>query len=510
MATIEELAPRFLALFEGDLNSHGTYRPPEKDPQVGSKLEIKTSARTLRDPPTLELWQEHLEGKKPLGVAPLRGDDTCLWGCIDIDKYDLVLAKLAAKVATLGVPMHLGRSKSGGAHIFVFLEKPASAISLQRWLRDVAARLGYAQSEIFPKQSTLLRERGDLPNWMIMPYFGETMPVLRSGGGEYTPEEFLNAAEKGRLPNGMLNLPVAVESGEIDLSDGPPCLQHLVAVGFAEGTRNNGLLALGVYAKKKWPEEWEAKFEEMNHTIMNSAGSAEQIIQMKRSLRKKDYNYRCRDIPLVNHCNSTLCRLRPHGVGDHDQRPTISSLSVLDTEPPVWFVDVGEERLELSTEELTEYKRFHKVCVERLLKAYPMMSINDWNAELSRALATVIKLESPPDVLRGGVFREELEEFLYNRQRGRRREDLHSGRPWEDTVEQKHYFRLRDLQERLGRNPNIKGLTRGQIATRIRDLGGGHSFFNIGGKGVNCHWVPSKIFEGAPIYESPKIEKDPM
>lgn len=511
MPVDENLAARFMALFAGSELCHGTYTPPDASPPVGVKLEIKTSAKTLREPPTLQHWMAHLSGERPLGIAPLRDDDTTLWGCIDIDKYDIVLATLGPKIAELGVPMHLGRSKSGGAHVFVFLDKPAPAILLQRWLRDVAARLGYAQSEIFPKQSTLLRERGDLANWMVMPYFGDSMPVLRSGGGEYTPEEFLRAAERGRLPAEMLGLPIVVTSDDVvDLSDGPPCLQHLVTVGFAEGTRNNGLMALGVYAKKRWPEEWEQKLEALNMKVMTPPLGTEEVLSVIRGLRKRDYLYKCRDAPLVDHCNSNLCRLRPHGVGDHDQMPRIASLSVLDTEPPIWFADVGEERLELSTEQLVEYQRFHKVCVERLLKAFPMIGRNEWNAEVSRALSTVVKLEGPPDSVRGGVFREELEEFLTNRQRGRRREDLLSGRPWENPKEKRHYFRLRDLQERLRQKDTLRGMSRGQISTRLKELGGGHAFFNINGKGVNCHWVSSELFFEPPHVDSPEIEKDPM
>lgn len=510
MPVDEQTAERLMALFTGSEVCHGTYSPPDKSPPVGGKVEIKTTARTLREPATLLHWLDHVNGVKPLGIAPLREDGTCLWGCVDIDKYDLVLGNLAAKLDTLGVPMHLGRSKSGGAHVFVFLDRPAPALSLQRWLREVAARLGYAQSEVFPKQSALLRERGDLPNWMIMPYFGDTMPVLRSGGGEYTLEEFLRAAERGRLPVDMLDLPVAAERSDVDLSDGPPCLQHLAAEGFGEGSRNNGLMALGVYAKKKWPEEWESRLEELNNQLMSPPLTSEEVLSLKRSLRRRDYHYKCRDQPLVSHCNSNLCRLRKFGVGDSDQMPTISSLSMLETEPPIWFVDVGEERLELSTDELTDYRRFHKVCIERLLKAYPLMNMNDWNGELSRALTAVIKLEGPPDALKGGAFKEELEEFLTNRQRGKRVEDLLSGRPWEDTKTGRHYFRLRDFQTRIERVASLRVLNRGQIITRIRDLGGGHHFFNINGKGVNVHWIPSELFYESPKVDSPEIEKDPM
>lgn len=497
-----------MTLFAGSEHAHGTYRPPDpQDQLVGGKLEIKTSARTLREPATRTHWMDHIKGLRPLGIVPIREDDTCVWGCVDIDKYDLSLPNLAGKISELGLPLFLGKSKSGGAHVFVFMEEPVSALLLQRWLRDVAARIGYAQSEIFPKQSKVLRERGDLGNWLVMPYFGDTMPVLRAGGGEYTLEEFLRDAEAHRLPAAMLSLPAVPETGpaEFDLSDGPPCLQHLAAVGFPEGTRNNGLLALGVYAKKRWPEDWEAKFEEMNHKIMNSAGSSEQMAQMKKNLRNKNYNYRCQDVPLVSHCNANMCRLRPHGVGDSSLMPTITGLSVLDTEPPVWFVDVGEDRLEMQTEQLVDYQRFHRICVERLLKVYPMLKRDTWNTELARAMQSVIRIESPPDAGNQGTFREELEEFLTNRQRGRRKEDLLSGKPWEE--EGRHIFRLRDFYDRLART-SLRGLTKPQVTARLKDLGGGHMFLNINGKGVNVWWVPSSLFFEYPEVDPPKVEKE--
>ena len=49
----------------------------------------------------------------------------------------------------------LCRSKSGGAHIYLFIDEPVSASLLQRKLRQLAASIGFGQAEIFPKQTQL-------------------------------------------------------------------------------------------------------------------------------------------------------------------------------------------------------------------------------------------------------------------------------------------------------------------------------------------------------------------
>jgi hypothetical protein len=36
-----------------------------------------------------DLWQNHLKGEGPaLGIIPITENNSCRWGCIDIDEYD--------------------------------------------------------------------------------------------------------------------------------------------------------------------------------------------------------------------------------------------------------------------------------------------------------------------------------------------------------------------------------------------------------------------------------------
>lgn len=503
------LASRFMELLRGSALAHGTYRPPEPGDHVG-KVEIKTSARTVREPVTEGHWALHLNGEQPLGIIPIREDDTCSWGCIDVDSYDVVHADLVRRVDDLGVKMWVGKSKSGGAHIFLFLASPVPAVLVQRYLRQVAARLGLAQSEIFPKQVKIPgRDKGDLGNWIIMPYFGEAMAVVRPGGGEMTAEEFVTAAEKKLVPTAILEAPVAADVVQ-DLSDGPPCLQHLCSVGFPEGTRNNGLFALGVYLKAKYPTDWERHLEEHNQKYMTPPLPSEEVSEVKNGLRKKEYRYRCSDVPLVTHCNANLCRTRRFGVGDDAAPMFITGLSVLDTDPPLWFVDIGEDRLELSTNQLLDHRQFIKVCVEKLLRVYSPMKHVDWSRMLAVAMQSVVRVESPPEVGIEGIFFEALGEFLTNRRKGKRKEDILSGRPWEDLDAGRHYFQLSNLRQHLERYPELRTMTRGAMTQRIKELGGDHQGLNIEGRYRNCFWVPSERFAAPPEVSSPPGQEEPM
>lgn len=164
-----------MALFRGLDGVHGTHGEPN---QEGLKWAIKKTARTLREPVTVELWEQHLSGDRPLGVVPICAGDVCWWGSIDVDQYDTDLVELVARVERAGLPLVPCRSKSGGLHLFMFLAEPQPADALQVLLRDLAARLGVGGSEVFPKQATIRTDRGT-------PATGSWCPTLaaRSAAG---------------------------------------------------------------------------------------------------------------------------------------------------------------------------------------------------------------------------------------------------------------------------------------------------------------------------------------
>ncbi len=133
-----------------------------------------------------------------MGIIPIRDDSTCVFGAIDIDVYaDIDHVQIVAMLAKLGYPLVVCRSKSGGAHVYLFAAEPVPAAKMQAKLRDIAARLGHGTAEIFPKQIKIGGDR-DLGSWINMPYFdhAETVrPALGANGDPLPAERFLDYAE---------------------------------------------------------------------------------------------------------------------------------------------------------------------------------------------------------------------------------------------------------------------------------------------------------------------------
>ena len=506
-------------LFVGNSEYHGTHGVPDRDEDKG-KWSIKSTAKTLRDRITLQHWVLHLEGKRPLGVAPIRADATCYWGSIDIDDYSVVPSEVIAKIEALKYPLVPVRSKSGGLHLFLFLKAPEPARQIQVTLRDLAASLGRAGAEIFPKQTNLITDRGDQPNWMCMPYLGTTFDgkLCEQAGlkrlGDMVLEEFLRAAEGARTTTGEIKIKRksverknSTNGSGAPFGDGPPCLEHLAAAGIPRGGQNSALLMMGIYYKKVYPEEWKTHLEEANTKFLDPPGTAEGLMSVVKSLEKKDYWYTCKTEPMLSHCNAGMCRTREHGVGDSGYFPQIQSLSRLKTEPVLWFVDVDGYHIELGTSEIFDYRLFCKACMEKGSKAYSSMKDNDWKAMLRVALANVTELEAPPDVGVDGHFLELLTKHLTNRTRAKRPEDLVGGRPWEDTEGEwgergAYYFSLEKFMGFLKREKE-DSFNRLSVSRRIVAIGGDSHKKNIKGKFRNLWRVPGDIIIGAEPLDGP-------
>ena len=189
---------KFKIIFQGLDRAYGEYTPGDtKNGKVGG------SAITKRDLVSDALWKNHLEGKAPsLGIVPIRDDSTCTWGCIDIDTYPLDHKAILNRIKKLNLKITMCRSKSGGAHLFLFFDKPIEAKDVRNKLTEMSAALGYGSSEIFPKQVKLNAERGDTGSFLNLPYFNaeNTMRyAFKENGEAATLEEFFELYEKNKI-----------------------------------------------------------------------------------------------------------------------------------------------------------------------------------------------------------------------------------------------------------------------------------------------------------------------
>lgn len=516
---MSEYAARMMNLFAGYADAHGTHGATTGNAAKGGKQEIKKTAKTIRSPVTVELWTEHLAGDRPIGIIPTKSDGTCVWACIDIDKYDMDLAEIAGLIDDAKLPMTICRTKSGGAHAYVFFKQPESAEEVRNRMREVASAMGWGDCEIFPKQNQILSEQGDLGNWLNMPYLGGNSTMrygIARNNVHYTLRAFLERCEKMKVGLSDLRVKKASASrmtpsgstGDETLGDGPPCLQILSDQGFPDGTRNSGLFALGIYCKKKYGSKWKDYLEQYNHDFMKPPLTSDEVAEVVKRLDKKDYRYSCRDQPLCSHCNSSLCRTRKFGVGSSGMYPEISGLTKLDTDPPIWFLDILDQRISLTTEQLQNYRDFQKQCMNQLTVYYMPMANGEWATLLGDAMESVMILEAAPELSTRGHFMELLEDFCMNRHKGQNREDLFLGKPWHDPETGLHYFKLTALMAFLDRE-GFRAWGRNTVGKVITEEIGGKMFMNIKGKGINVIWVRDD-FTTIPEIPLPISTGDPI
>ena len=494
---------KFARLFRGLNRAYGSLDMTTKDARGKQKGKYKF----VHEPRTIATFEAHLKGSTSIGVVPINEENLCRWGAIDVDQYPLDHSAIIKKLAEVEVPLVVCRSKSGGAHLYLFFTELVEAEKVQVKLKEIAAEIGFGGCEIFPKQIKLVLERGDNGNFLNLPYFdheGGLRYAFNKDGSAATLKEFLDLAESSAITEQALDDLMSKTVPEVDdkLKDGPPCLQALLRQGFPEGTRNNGLFNLGVYLRKAFPDEWETKILEYNQSIMDPALDLKEVNIVADQIKKKDYQYKCADQPVCNFCNKDLCRSRKHGVGGGANTPTVANLRKYDSEPPLWFLDVNGSPVELDTEGLQKQPRFQILCMEQINFMPRTITRQAWETMMNMLLSQMLDTEgavitTSEDTSLRGQFYDMLEEFSTHMQSAMDREEILLRRPWTDEEEGRTYFRLKDFEAFLKRNKFFEYRSN-KIAQRLRDIDGKSEQFRIKGRTVRCWSIPSfaKIEEG--------------
>ena len=504
---------KFKNIFTGLDRAHGEYRYSE------TKISGKRDGQmfTKHEPPTLQMYQDHLEGKMPaLGIVPIRSDGTASWGCIDIDEYPLDHKKILSKIRKYKLPLIMCSSKSFGAHIFLFSKIPQPAALFQQKLKEIGSYIGYANTEVFPKQIKLANEK-DTGSWLNLPYHGDTRYAYLDNGEGASLDEFFDLYDK-YVCDDISKITIEVEQDVI--ADGPPCLQILTAQGFPEGSRNNGLFNVGIFYRKSNPDEWQDLLESFNRAHMDPPLKSNELAVLFKQVgaNKTDgtvkYIYKCKDQPIASVCQKPLCKTRKFGIGQSSaDHPSYSDLRCLDSSPRIWFLNVGAETVESNDyNSIKNHNTLRDLIAEQLTTYVPRMKQNDWEEILALLFESITRISVPEDVSKVGEFKDYLMEFCVNRGESFSMDELDMEKPFTDNAKKitfgegeasfksfPTYLRLRDLAKWLDNSKNFKQ-SRAWIAQRLKDLGG-HDTLVYPKKTQTRAWV-IPAFERPPMTEN--------
>lgn len=447
---MEGAQTKFRELFDGLNRVRGSYkidedRTHEKDKVIGA-------AKTVKEPVQESHWIDHFEGREGLGIVPIRDDQCCVFAALDIDEYNLDLKKLNEEVYKLKLPFVTCRTKSGGAHLYVFFQEPMRADLVRERLHLMAVALGYPAVEIFPKQKEM--KAGDVGNWINLPYFNcanitTRYALNREGKALTTLDLFVAFAEASKVSKKDF-MEMKIKSFEKPFMDGPPCLQRLATQegGFPAGTRNNSLFNIGVYLRLKYPDAWKDKIDEYNVEYMKPPLKSQEVIQTQKSLEKDKYFYKCNDAPICHVCARDACLGRKFGVGSGDDNGgaelecmlgTLQKTFALDMygeeihdDPPLWFMDVDGVQITFTTAQLFSQDKFISKLAEVLLK-YPMkVRPQRWQQILKDKIENAERIEVPPETGTYGHIYAALKDFCTIHGGADTREEIDAGKVWKD------------------------------------------------------------------------------
>jgi hypothetical protein len=292
-------------------------------------------------------------------------------------------------------------------------------------MTKLAASLGFAGCEIFPKQTALIVDKDDCPSWIFVPYGGtggrfpeqgcmtdsgnlmeidEAMEYCKSK--RITREQFVNlfAADKAADENGKRNSkrhPDRIFASEGDkwdivdeiFHDGPVCLRVLSRRGVGQGQQNYFLSHSATFLKRKY-ENWEVALGWVNYNVLNPPGDHEKLGDMIKRWGKHKYEYQCKDEPMAGCCDAEACRHKRFGVGPNGNGSAgypEFGLTIIEGSR-VMFCNIGSKRVQLTENDLLYSKNIQAKYLEMREHIPPLMKNEEHRAFVNRAMenATVV------------------------------------------------------------------------------------------------------------------------
>ena len=418
MIPLADLSFRFHDLFASNPEVYGqttlTGKTRDRDGKADSKSFL------VKESLDNNVWESHLKGERIIGCTPLFDEDKVRWGALDVDVYQdsKTLEGIIKQVNNNKLPFVVCRSKSGGAHVYLFFSEPVPASTVIDKLKSFSAFFGQGACEIYPKQPKIgdRKDNSKYGNWINMPYSGN--PTLQYAfneeGKALNPEEFINYANSKRLSKEDFEKLEVPKLETEELPDGPPCLNYIFQNRAEHNeSRNITLSNVAVYLKKAHPSDWKHRLTQYNRKFSEPLEDRE-VEAIVNSYAKKDYKYQCSNQPLCKYCDASLCGQRKYGIGGEEFLPNNRSLIQLKSDPPLWFLTLDDAEIQLTTEQFDNFNQFNQKVMEKLLFKYPPIKQEDWVKQQNLLLKNCTQIEIPFEMTPLGQLVEYITAFCSN------------------------------------------------------------------------------------------------
>lgn len=132
--------------------------------------------------------------------------------------------------------------------------------------------------------------------------------------------------------------------------------------------------------------------------------------------------------------------MRDFGIGSEaETMPQVGGLTIMLSEPRLYFMNVNGKRIQLFTEQLQNPMLWQRACMEQANLMPPTIKGKKWQNMVQSLMRDAVTIEVPPELTISGQFRELLKTYCTGRVRAMVPEELELGKPW--TEEGKTFSR---------------------------------------------------------------------
>ena len=405
---------KFIQIFTGLERNFGfaNVKNGYTDPETG-KFKLKNGDYGWSSKPVTEQdYIDHLLGKRSIGIQACDDEGMARFGAIDIDpEYkNFSPQKYLEIIKENNIPVVPCSSKSGGLHIFVFTKELVKAEVIRNFLDTLLFTFKLEVStEIFPKQTKLGTDENGKKlngNFINLPYFNKNERcALNIDGTKFNFEEFIQLVEANKKTEVELHdfasahVKNVLQGGHEEFFDGPPCLQILTKNKLDDG-RDRFLYNYMVFAKKKYPDDWEKKVEKAarDYFEYSPEWDDKKVKDKIKSWKKETKGHTCTQEPIVSHCMKPQCLKRKYGIASDTQKafPMLSGLVKINCRPdPEYTFNVstpGTTKVQTvfakSIESLTDQRKMRNIIANAAGFVPEMVKANVYQDVLNLLFAT--------------------------------------------------------------------------------------------------------------------------
>ena len=417
---------RYIEFFTGYKNAYGVADFNHQDSYIDSETGKKKPVyRWNYEPLTDEVYDQHLKGELSIGIQPCTENSEVRFGVIDIDPKDYEEFNKKDYIDIIQqyeLPLLPIESKSGGLHLFLFMDKFTNASVVKSFLSNLLSLFGLKPDcEIFPKQTQLTKdsETGNLkPGQFInLPYFGDKRKGLNIDGTTFNLQEFMqvisvNLVTKERLKEITDDIEVkSMEGVDDEFVEGPPCLAALskLAKNPDFDGKDRFMYNYHVMVKMKYGDDWEQRVKNAPVKYFSgqhaNAWSDQKLKAKVKSWNKSTKGYTCTQSPLSEFCKKGICVKKKFGVlsGSKGSYPVLTNLRKIDLDPePEYEFDVtkpdgiGTATVHCKTIEHLNDQRKRRNAISKAAGFLPPLIKGDAEQTVMDALYATQKTVQPP------------------------------------------------------------------------------------------------------------------